>query len=384
MRVHRRSRVYARDKLRELSNLKVLLLCTDAYGGHGGIALYNRDLAEALAARPDVEEVLVVPRVVRSDPGAIPPKITFFADAAKAPVHYLRALAKVRKADLVICGHVNLLPVACMLTKHPILFVYGIEAWKPIRMPRLIHRAAAVVSISDITLRRLLAWSHYAGPAHLLPNAIHAEQYGIRPKRKDLIERYKLEGRRVLLTVGRLAAEERYKGFDEVIEILGDLPEDIVYMIAGGGNDFTRLQRKAVQCGLAERVIFTGLFPEEEKADLYALADVYVMPSRGEGFGYVFLEALASGVPVIGSRLDGGREALLDGILGLLVDPSNPAEIERAVREVLGNTRRGIPAELEHFSFDRFRARLNAIVDGVYHAPDRCIPSSNAGPDSRN
>jgi glycosyltransferase involved in cell wall biosynthesis len=344
--------------------LKILLLCTDAYGGHGGIALYNRDLAEALAARADVEEVLVVPRVVRSDPGVIPPKITFLADAARGPAHYLRALARVRgKADLVICGHVNLLPVACMLAKHPLLFVYGIEAWKPIRMPRLLHRAAAVVSISNITRSRLLAWSHYAGPTHLLPNAIHAEQYGIRPKRQDLVERYKLEGKRVLLTVGRLAAEERYKGFDEVIEILDKLPEDVVYIIAGGGNDFPRLQRKAVQCGLADRVIFTGLFPEEEKADLYALADVYVMPSRGEGFGYVFLEALASGVPVIGSRLDGGREALLDGVLGLLVDPSNPSEIERAVREVLGNARRGIPAELEHFSFERFRQRLDAIVE---------------------
>jgi glycosyltransferase involved in cell wall biosynthesis len=344
--------------------MKILLLCTDAYGGHGGIALYNRDLAEALAAREDVEEVIVIPRVVRSGPSVIPPKITFLANAAKGSVHYLRALARVRgKVDMVICGHVNLLPVACTLARHPILFVYGIEAWKPIRMPKLLHRAAAVVSISDITLRRLLGWSRYAGPTHLLPNAIHAEQYGIRPKRQDLVERYKLEGKRVLLTVGRLAAEERYKGFDEVIEILGKLPADVVYMIAGGGNDFPRLQRKAVQCGLADRVIFTGLFPDGDKADLYALADVYVMPSRGEGFGYVFLEALASGVPVIGSKLDGGREALLDGALGLLVDPSNPAEIERAIREVLGDTQRRIPARLEHFSFDRFRQRLDAIVD---------------------
>ena len=344
--------------------MKILLLCTDAYGGHGGIALYNRDLAEALAARPDVEEVLVIPRVMRSDPGVIPPKITFFADAAKGSMHYLRALARVRgKVDLVVCGHVNLLPVACTLAKHPLLFVYGIEAWKPMRMPRLLHRASAVVSISDITLRRLLGWSHYAGPTHLLPNAIHAGQYGIRPKRKDLVERYQLEGKRVLLTVGRLAAEERYKGFDEVIEVLGQLPEDVVYMIAGGGNDFPRLQRKAVQCGLAHRVVFTGLFPEEDKADLYALADVYVMPSRGEGFGYVFLEALASGVPVIGSKLDGGREALLDGELGLLVDPANPAEIACAIRETLGNAEREIPARLEHFSFARFRQRLDAVID---------------------
>ena len=348
--------------------MKILLLCTDAYGGHGGIALYNRDLAEALAARDDVEEVLVVPRVVRNDPGRIPHKITFLADAARGPAHYLRALATVRKADLVICGHLNLLPVACALTAHPLLFVYGIEAWKPMRSPlsrRLLHRCRAVVSISDLTLRRLLAWSGYRGPTHLLPNAIHAGQYGIRNRRADLIERYALDGKRVLLTVGRLAAEERYKGFDEVMEVLPTLPEDVVYMIAGGGNDFPRLQRKAVDCGIGKRVIFTGLFPEEEKPDLYALADVYVMPSRGEGFGYVFLEALASGVPVVGSKLDGGREALLGGELGLLVDPASPAEIERAIREVLERGTRRIPERLRHFSFERFAERLGAILSAT-------------------
>lgn len=348
--------------------MKILLLCTDAYGGHGGIALYNRDLAEALAAREEVEEVLVVPRVMRSEPGKIPNKVTFFADAAKGPAHYLRALAKVRNPDLAVCGHVNLLPVACALSAHPLLFVYGIEAWKPLRSPvsrRLLHRCRAVVSISDITLRRLLTWSGYQGPTHLLPNAIHAEQYGIREKRRDLVERYGLQGKRVLLTVGRLAAGERYKGFDEVIEVLRGLPEDVVYMIAGGGNDFPRLQQKAVDCGVGRRVVFTGLFPEEDKRDLYALADVYVMPSRGEGFGYVFLEALASGVPVIGSRLDGGREALLDGELGLLVDPASPAEIERAIREVLERGSRRIPGRLEHFSFARFEERLGAILSAT-------------------
>jgi phosphatidylinositol alpha-1,6-mannosyltransferase len=111
------------------------------------------------------------------------------------------------------------------------------------------------------------------------------------------------------------------------------------------------------------RVVFTGLFPEEDKPDLYALADVYVMPSRGEGFGYVFLEALASGAPVIGSRLDGGREALLDGKLGLLVDPSNPAEIERAIREVLeAGPSRSVPEGLGYYSFEKFRDRLDGIV----------------------
>jgi glycosyltransferase involved in cell wall biosynthesis len=350
--------------------MKVLLLCTDAYGGHGGIALYNRDLAEALAARDDVDEVIVVPRVIRSEVRGVPAKVTFHADAAKGPLQYLRAIARARaaKPDLVICGHMNLLPVACSIARRPLLMVYGIEVWKPVPNPlanRLLHRASAVVSISEITRDRLLAWSKYRSRTYLLPNAIHTENYGIREKRADLVARYRLEGKRVLLTVGRLAREEQYKGFDEVLEILGDLPPDVVYMIAGGGNDAVRLQQKAVQCGVADRVIFTRLFAEEDKCDLYGLADVYIMPSRGEGFGYVFLEALASGVPAIGSKHDGGREALLDGDLGLLVDPANPAEIVTAVRELLARKERVIPPLLDYFSFQKFKVRLKVIVDEV-------------------
>ena len=348
--------------------MRVLLLCTDAYGGHGGIALYNRDLAEALAAHPECDEVVVVPRVIRTSIGTIPPKVTFLADAARGGIQYMRAVAKAKrtKPDLVICGHMNLLPVACTIARSPLLMIYGIEAWKHSRraLPnRLLHRCAAVVSISNITRDRFLAWSRYEGRTFLLPNAIHAEGYGIRPKRADLVQRYGLQGKRVLLTVGRLAEEERYKGFDEVLEVLPALPEDVVYLLAGGGDDRARLEEKAMHLGIAHRVVFTGLFAEEDKPDLYNLADVYVMPSRGEGFGFVLLEALASGLPVIGSKHDGGREALLDGELGLLVDPANPAEIEAAIRELLAVRERTIPARLQHYSFENFVARARQIVD---------------------
>ena len=347
--------------------MRILFLCTDSYGGHGGIALYNRDLIEALALRPDVEEITVIPRVIRSEVGSLPPKVNFIASASRGAVSYLKAVARERwrKPDLVICGHVNLLPVAL---RKSILLTYGIEAWKPVSSPisrRFLHRCRGVISISAITRDRFLGWSGYRGPTHLLPNAIHAEEYGIRPRRRDLIERYKLDGKRVLLTVGRLDSAERYKGFDEVMAALPGLPHDVVYLIAGGGNDFERLRRRAVDLGVENRVIFTGLFPEEEKPDLYALADVYVMPSRGEGFGFVFLEALASGIPVIGSKHDGGREALLDGELGLLVDPGNPAEIEAAINELLHRRERTIPARLGYFSFANFTARANAIVDAL-------------------
>jgi len=347
--------------------LRIVLLATDAYGGHGGIALYNRDLIEALASE---HEVIVVPRIVPHPVEVIPAGVTFHRQAAHHELAYVQTVARAarQRADLVICGHVNLLPVACAISRHPLLMVFGIEAWKPMgsRLSRaLLHRCRAVVSISGLTRDRFLAWSRYAGPTHLLPNAIHLDRYAIRPKRAELVERYGLAGKRVLLTVGRLAGAERYKGFDEVMEVLPDLPRDVVYLIAGGGSDATRLQRRSVELGVSERVLFTGGFAETDKTDLYNLADVYVMPSRGEGFGFVLLEAMACGLPVLASKHDGGREAVREGKLGLLVDPANPAEIRAAVRELLDRGEKRVPPGLEHFSFARFRERVIEMMAQV-------------------
>jgi glycosyltransferase involved in cell wall biosynthesis len=186
----------------------------------------------------------------------------------------------------------------------------------------------------------------------------------MRPRNRELAARYHLENKRVLMTLGRVEAAERYKGFDEVLEIMPELEDDIAYVIAGGGNDVPRLQRKAAALGVAERVVFTGLLPEHEKADLYNLADVYVMPSRGEGFGFVLLEAMACGVPVIASRLDGGREAVRGGALGQLVDPTNPAEIRIAIEDAL-RTEKRIPDGLDYFSFANFEQRTHAIIDSL-------------------
>lgn len=338
--------------------MRILLLATDAWGGHGGIALFNRELASAL----DEHDLTVVPRVIRGEVRDVPPHVRFVAEAARGKLPYLRALMQMRleRFDLVICGHINLLPVAF---HEPLLVVHGIEAWSPRR--RSLAKCRGVISVSALTRDRLLAWSHYAGPVYVLPNAVHLEQYGIRPKRADLVERYRLEGRRVLLTVGRLDARERSKGFDEVLEVLPELPGDVVYMIAGGGDDFPRLQEKAVSLGVGDRVVFTGLFAEEDKRDLYNLADVYVMPSRGEGFGFVFLEAMACGLPAIGSRIDGGREALRDGRLGTLVDPDDRGEIRDAIAEALTRGARRIPAGLDYFSFEKFAERSRAILSSA-------------------
>jgi len=354
--------------------MKILLLCTDAFGGYGGIALFNRELVQALSEHPRVEEIVVLPRIIPNPVGELPPKTRFVEAAARNKATYVAQLASIlrrERYDLVICGHVNLLPIALLASKRPLLITHGIEAWKPLRDPisrAMLKNCRGVVSVSDVTRTRFVEWSSYGGPTYVLPNAVRLERYGIRPKNRELMAKLGLEGGRVVLTVGRLSVSERYKGFDEVIDVMPDLAADfpdVLYVIAGGGNDAQRLARRCADRGVAGKVVFTGLFDEATKADLYNLADVYAMPSRGEGFGFVFLEAMASGVPAIASRHDGGREALLHGKLGCLVDPSSPPEIRDAIASTLVRGRREIPEGIEFFAFPRFVERVHAIIDSA-------------------
>jgi glycosyltransferase involved in cell wall biosynthesis len=346
--------------------MRFLLLCTDAYGGHGGIALFNRQLVGALAAHPECEQVVVVPRLIVREQEPLPPNVVFDTAAARGKLAWVSAVRRCAREpfDIVFCGHINLLPATRLLKQWPVLIMHGIEAWKPARR-LFIPNLRGAISVSELTRDRFLSWSHFAGPTYVLPNAVRLELYGMRPKRADLVERWSLAGKRVLLTLGRIVAAERYKGFDDVLEVMPDLDADIVYLIAGKGDDIERLRRKARDRGVADRVIFTGFIDEKDKADVYALADVYVMPSRGEGFGFVLLEAMACGIPVIGSKHDGGREALRHGALGTLVDPANPAEIRTAIEDLLRDGKRAIPAGMHYFAYERFVERVRAIVDDV-------------------
>jgi glycosyltransferase involved in cell wall biosynthesis len=89
------------------------------------------------------------------------------------------------------------------------------------------------------------------------------------------------------------------------------------------------------------------------------------MPSRGEGFGFVFLEAMACGIPVIASKVDGSCEAVHNGQIGILVDPNKPGEIKEGILEGLKRTRGIVPEQLDYFSFNNFKSRLHHIIDQI-------------------
>ena len=243
-------------------------------------------------------------------------------------------------------------------------------------MNSLLRRVAHVIAISEITRDKFSAWSGILRERiSVLPNAIELGRYGMGFRNPALVQRYGLEGKRVLLTLGRLSATERYKGFDEVLEMLPELlrsHRDLAYLIVGDGDDRDRLQRKAQMLGVADRVVFAGYIAESEKADHYRLADAYVMPGRGEGFGFVFLEAMACGVPVVASRLDGSREAVRYGELGILVDPDNREELRAGIVAALAQPKH-IPPGIDYFAYPNFQTRLRAIVNNIV-AKERTIP----------
>jgi glycosyltransferase involved in cell wall biosynthesis len=356
--------------------MKVLLLATDAYGGHGGIAYYNRCLAESIASLPYVEEVTVVPRVMRFAAETLPEKVRFVAEAAGGKIPYLHTTLSLSREhfDLIICGHIHLLPLAAPLAvckRTPlVLQVHGIEAWQPAPLvSRLCLKCTdAVWSVSAVTRERMNAWANLPlSKYRIIPNAVHLERYGLAPKRTDLTARYGLEGRKVIMTLARLAGFERYKGIDEILEVLPNLVEyepTLVYIVLGDGDDQARLEAKAKSLGVADRVIFAGFIEEAEKADYLRLADVFALPGKGEGFGIVYLEALACGVPVLGSMLDGSREALLDGELGELVDPNEPLSIREGILRALAKPKE-IPEKLGYFAWPGFKRRITEAVKNL-------------------
>ena len=353
------------------------MLMSDSYGTGGGIALYNRDLIAAVAASDRVTSVTVVSLNCTVGPAAPPAKVRLVGPGTGGRLAWVMAGLSQwgRGFDLVVCGHVHLLKVAVVLNlrwRAPlVLQAYGMEVW-PEHASRtvrwLLRRVDVVWSISRVTRDRLAAWSGFAASrCQVLPNAIHLEAFADRAPDPTLRARHGLAGRRVLLTVARLERWERYKGIDRVIAVLPSLlrtEPSLVYLIVGGGKDQAYLEAEAARHGVSEHVIFTGQVDEETKLDLYRAADVFVMAGTGEGFGFVYLEAMASGLPTIGSAADGSRDALMEGDLGPLDEPGSAEQLEAAIRAGLAAPR-GVPAGLRHFAWPNFVARVGDAIAAV-------------------
>jgi phosphatidyl-myo-inositol dimannoside synthase len=299
---------------------------------------------------------------------------------ALAGISRARSLAK-GGASIVLAAHPNLsVPAAWMRRAAPglrvVVMSHGIEVWKP--MPgfrrRALARADMVLAPSSYTAQKLievqgissekvrrLAWP-------LSPSFLRMADA---PDGLSLPSTFP-QGR-VVLTVGRWAASERYKGADDLIravaQVRGKVP-DLHLVAVGGGDDLPRLKQLVADLAIVDRVHFLEGLSRAEIAACYAHADIFALPSTGEGFGLVFLEAMAFAKPVVGVAAGGAMDVIQDGVNGLLVGPGDFDALEQALVRLLEDDvlraqlgRRGAGIVRQKYGFDVFQAELETILE---------------------
>ena len=175
-----------------------------------------------------------------------------------------------------------------------------------------------------------------------------------------------------MLIVGRLSSEQQHKGHDHLLEamprILSAVP-DTQLLIAGGGDDRERLERKARDLRIVNSVIFTGWVDEGQLHRLYERCALFVMPSEGDGFGIVFLEAMMHGKPCVGLKSGSAAEVFEDGMSGILVDREDREDMAGRLVSLLRDdehrSRMGQAASnryRRHFRHEHYARRLESIL----------------------
>jgi phosphatidyl-myo-inositol dimannoside synthase len=356
-----------------ISQTHCFALVTDAFGGRGGIAQYNRDFLNALAEGGGASRITVVPR--RAPDRVVAPYGVSQAQPRPGRLAYtLMALllAFSRRADIVFCGHLYIAPLAWLIARAVgaklIVQTHGVEArLAPSRLQRAAVEAAdLVLCVSRHTRASVLGWAAIA-PERVLVVPDTVEDRFMPGDGSAQRAALGLDGKRVLLTVGRMDARERYKGHDRVIAAIPALVargHDIVYAIIGEGDDRARLEQFARSTGVAERVRFLGAVAAHHLPDAYRMADLFVMPSTGEGFGIAFLEAMASGTPALGLGVAGARDALADGELGTAVPERDlPSTIGCLLATPRPDPQTLAAAVRARFGRGAFRARVGMALD---------------------
>ncbi len=331
----------------------------EVYAFEGGIQSYIQDI---LGVYQELElgyraEVFLL----RDSPSNINPleseslKFRYFKTYSSqlAKFNFTLSLFKelyLKRPDHVFCGHIHLAVIVrsfCQILGIPYsILTYGKEVWEPLAHPvsQALKSAAGIWTISRYSCDRMVTMNNVdARIIQILPCAIDGNKFTPGLKEPELLIKYGLTDAKVLMTVARLWPGDIYKGVDVTIQAIPQIAiafPEVKYLVIGRGEDQPRLAQLAANLGVSDRVIFAGFVPTEQLILHYRLADAYVMPSQ-EGFGIVYLEAMACGVPVLSGDDDGSSDPLQDGKLGWQVPHRNPDAVARACIEILqGNDQR--------------------------------------------
>lgn len=334
----------------------------------GGVAVVARLLWEVYRERWPDAHLLQLIETTRAQPT--------FSDKVRYALS-LAALQATGRVDSVFYAHLNLAKplrgIPGRLHRPYAVFLHGIEAWCPLSPSQLELLAGARVRIanSSFTARRVMQTHPSIGHVEACPLALPAAS----PVITAVPRATRAHGDRAVLIVGRLSSAERYKGHEQLIEswpqVIAAVP-DAVLVIAGDGDDAPRLRALAASSGVGATIRFTGFIPPDALDALYRTAAVFAMPSRAEGFGLVYLEAMARRLPCVGSVHDAARDVIVDGETGLLVDQDRPGALSAALVSLLTDetmrVRMGERGEARlrgEFTAARFRDRLFSVLDAA-------------------
>lgn len=284
---------------------------------------------------------------------------------------------------VIIATHANLAPVAwcCrVLSRAPFaVWAHGMETWGGMRnsVVLALRRARTIFAASRFTaaaVQKSVLGCH--GHTQVLSHTMGGT---LQPR--NGVKRSSPEPR--VLTVARLQHSDAYKGVDTLLLswplVLSRIPAAELHVV-GEGGDRVRLQRLATRLGLDRRVHFLGQLDDSALVDCYTNASIFALPGRvregrnpaGEGFGLVFLEAAAAGLPSVAGRAGGAVEAVEDGVTGVLVDPEQPREVAEAIVHLLSNpsvARRmgesGRVRVAREFSYERFSNGVTELVTAM-------------------
>jgi phosphatidylinositol alpha-1,6-mannosyltransferase len=353
--------------------MKTILLSPELFLREGGIARIMRLYLKALCEFAGPGDV--VDSVVLNDEPGRDPRLSRYATAAlrentgcaRSKVRFTRTTLEVAaNADRIICGHLHQLPIAWLAAKlhrgvDYYLVAHGIDVWRPYTLVETaaLRGATRILCISDYTRRQMLRFCPALEPARLVvvPNTL--DPFFSPAGRPAPTPR--AAGPRIL-TVGRLTGVDTYKGFDTLIEampLVRRRHRGATLRIAGGGDDLPRLRRLAESLGLSEAVTFTGIIDDDALAAEYAACDLFALPSRKEGFGLVYLEAMTYGKPCLAARA-GGAPEVIEPAVGALAEYGNIPEIAAALNDLVLHPRdpAAVRRHAARFEFPEFKRRL--------------------------
>ncbi len=289
----------------------------------------------------------------------------------------LQSIRKGISEKLVVLSHIHLSSVGLWIKRlsprtKVVLLAHGIEVWKPASevQKKFLQKCDLIIAVSEFTRKRLLS-DYSVKNVQVINNCVDPFLPEPLMRRSEIRDKIGFKPDDfIILTVSRLTAKEVNKNYDKVLVSMHDLKQQIPnlrYLFVGKyeEEEKQRLERKVAELGLQHNVVFIGYISDRELSSYYNASDLYVMPSKKEGFGITFIEAMYFGLPVIGGNRDGSVDALLNGKLGILVDPERQDEITSAIARIYVNHKSFVPERkliLDHFGFEAYEDKWKNVL----------------------